>query len=104
MVRYQQTKPIVLSKYRLALEAIAIELTQPVEQTGTHERRSRIRAEIQAALKRIENGCYGTCLRCHRPIALMRLDAVPWAAFCIVCQEKVDALHARVYELGRRSA
>jgi len=44
-------------------------------------------ALIDAALKRIENGAYGTCISCGNPISQARLDAVPHAAQCMDCLE-----------------
>ena len=43
--------------------------------------------QIDAALQRMDAGAYGRCANCGRPIALQRLQAVPWARFCIDCQE-----------------
>ena len=45
---------------------------------------------VEAALARLEAGTFGTCLRCGRPIARARLEALPWAAHCIECQANVD--------------
>ena len=47
--------------------------------------------EINDALHRIEQGTYGTCLECEEPISVKRLDAVPWARFCVACQEAIAA-------------
>ena|SRR5687768_852798 len=47
--------------------------------------------EIDAALARVEDGSYGTCLRCDEPIGEKRLRAIPWASRCIRCQEAHDA-------------
>lgn len=44
---------------------------------------------VEAALGRLDGGTYGACLRCRRPIAPERLDALPWAAYCIECQRIV---------------
>ena len=44
---------------------------------------------VEAALARLADGTYGACLRCRRPIAPERLDALPWAAYCIDCQRIV---------------
>jgi DnaK suppressor protein len=44
----------------------------------------------RAALRRIEEGNFGTCLVCDEDIHPKRLLAVPWALFCIRCQEAVD--------------
>jgi DnaK suppressor protein len=45
---------------------------------------------IRLALERIEEGSYGTCLRCENDISPKRLQAVPWAACCIRCQDIAD--------------
>ncbi len=45
---------------------------------------------VDAALARLDDGTFGTCLRCERPIAAERLEALPWAAHCIECQALVD--------------
>jgi|SRR5579871_4861821 len=44
----------------------------------------------QAALRRIEEGNFGTCQGCDEDIHPKRLFAVPWALLCIRCQEAVD--------------
>jgi RNA polymerase-binding protein DksA len=41
---------------------------------------------IEAALKRIDDGTYGTCVICGKPIAEERLAAIPWATHCIDCK------------------
>lgn len=45
---------------------------------------------IDAALERIENGDYGECEECAEKITETRLKAIPWAAFCIECQERME--------------
>lgn len=45
--------------------------------------------EISDALHRIENDTYGICLECEEPISTKRLDAVPWARYCVTCQEEI---------------
>ena len=42
-------------------------------------------AEIAAALERLDDGTYGTCVRCGKPIAVARLEARPYAPTCISC-------------------
>jgi len=42
--------------------------------------------QIDEALKHIEEGTYGICQQCSKPIALSRLRAVPYTALCISCQ------------------
>ena len=45
--------------------------------------------EISDALRRLENGAYGVCPECESPISTKRLDAVPWARYCVTCQERI---------------
>ena len=42
---------------------------------------------IEAALARIDSEKYGVCLDCGNAIPGVRLDAIPWAARCVACQE-----------------
>jgi len=46
----------------------------------------RARAQqLRTALARIDAGTYGTCVRCHEPIAPARLEAMPEITTCIDC-------------------
>jgi DnaK suppressor protein len=45
--------------------------------------------EIADALERIEQETYGVCLECEEPISAKRLEAVPWARYCVSCQEQI---------------
>jgi DnaK suppressor protein len=51
--------------------------------------------EVEAAIRRIEQGTYGVCHECEEPISTKRLDALPWAKYCVTCQEEVAARAAR---------
>ena len=44
----------------------------------------------RVALRRIQEGTFGACEHCDEDIYPKRLVAVPWAAFCIRCQEAID--------------
>lgn len=54
------------------------------------DRESNLLRNVRSALRRIEDGTFGTCLHCEEEISPKRLAAVPWAAFCIQCQEQAD--------------
>jgi len=47
-------------------------------------------AEVRSALRRVNAGAFGFCVGCEEKINPKRLAAVPWASFCIVCQEALD--------------
>jgi len=47
-------------------------------------------AEIEEALKRIEEGNYGICKMCDEPIQEERLKIKPYAKYCIICREIIE--------------
>ena len=66
-----------------AEQAIEIEDDEALEhQAALIEREI---TSVKRALQRIDDGAYGTCLRCGRDIAKQRLEARPEAALCIDC-------------------
>ena len=56
----------------------------------------------RAALRRILDGSFGTCQQCDDDIHPKRLAAVPWATFCIRCQEAVDNLDLEEVQASSR--
>ncbi|HEX9943380.1 MAG TPA: TraR/DksA family transcriptional regulator [Thermoanaerobaculia bacterium] len=46
--------------------------------------------QIENALRRMDEGGYGKCANCGQQIHILRLEAVPWARFCIDCQELAE--------------
>ncbi|HET9681087.1 MAG TPA: TraR/DksA C4-type zinc finger protein [Candidatus Limnocylindrales bacterium] len=44
--------------------------------------------QVELALAGLEAGTYGHCRSCGNPIALERLQAIPWVAYCIDCARK----------------
>src|ERR1043166_5542928 len=104
-----------LKKYKAILEAkaaelnvglrnrdeIAIEKTpdalDEVQLAGERElairnldRESNMLRNVRGALARMAEGSYGICLHGEEDIKVKRLDAVPWAKYCIRCQEAAD--------------
>jgi RNA polymerase-binding transcription factor len=55
------------------------------------ERESRMVADIDQALRRIEEGTYGVCERCGKPIDERRLEALPTARYDAACQTQIEA-------------
>jgi DnaK suppressor protein len=56
----------------------------------TLDRESQLLRQVLGALQRMEDGTYGTCSHCEEEISPKRLNAVPWAGYCIQCQEIAD--------------
>jgi DnaK suppressor protein len=66
-----------------ATETYDRELDYTLEENAEH-----VLADIDAALKRIEDGTYGTCTNCGKQIPAERLEARPYATLCIDCQRE----------------
>ena len=64
------------------------------------DRDSNMLRQIRRALARIADGSYGVCLHCEEDISPKRVNAVPWAAFCIKCQEQVDRHEIEVEDMA----
>lgn len=105
---------IDLAKARTALQAeharLMAELGEPIENPGQmtygsqaaaasqvfeqqrdlalRERSRGALALVEAALRALDDGTYGTCTSCGKPIAPERLEAIPWAPTCIDCARK----------------
>jgi DnaK suppressor protein len=47
-------------------------------------------SEVRDALRRIDEGTFGKCVDCGRPIEPARLEAIPWTPYCRGHQEKHD--------------
>ena len=60
-----------------ATETYDRELDYTLEENSGH-----VLQEIEAALKRIDDGSYGLCAGCGKPIELERLEYLPWATQC----------------------
>jgi len=56
----------------------------------TLDRHSRLLREVKAAMARIEDGSFGVCESCEEAIKPRRLDAIPWARYCVRCQDDID--------------
>jgi len=61
------------------------------ETAGLLSRFSSTLADVERSLRAIDEDCYGTCMGCDRPIAVKRLQSIPWAAYCVRCQEQLEA-------------
>jgi DnaK suppressor protein len=50
--------------------------------------------QVDGALARLDDGTYGTCQRCGKPINEERLEAFPYVEYCIECQSFLERQHA----------
>lgn len=69
--------------------AAASQVFEQQRDLALRDKNDRHLLDVEAAIQRLDDGTYGACIRCGRPIAAERLDALPWAAHCIDCQRIV---------------
>ena len=70
--------------------AAASQVFEQQRDLALRDRAAQHLALVNAALGRLADGTFGACLRCGQPIAPERLEALPWAAYCITCQAEID--------------
>src|SRR5580704_11860066 len=83
-----------------------IAITKTAEETGEKQideirqvyisRKWETTTLVSEALQRIESNTYGACANCDGPISPKRLAAIPWAKYCIACQEIRDSATSEV--------
>ncbi|MEO5924254.1 MAG: TraR/DksA family transcriptional regulator [Bryobacteraceae bacterium] len=57
---------------------------------GASDRGSKGLREVETALKRVGTDAFGVCANCGEEISAKRIAVVPWALYCITCQEAAD--------------
>jgi DnaK suppressor protein len=94
-----QKRSELLADVRRGPEALATNIQSPdavefaikaAEQdltARTADLRSQMLKEIDRALERVARGEYGVCESCGEEISPARLKAIPWARYCVDCQE-----------------
>ena len=83
-----------------ARESRTAEVEDPIDQVISSENKAagfqestlaaQTRKQVRDALRRIDEGTFGKCIDCGRPIEPARLEAIPWTPYCIADQEKHD--------------
>lgn len=89
-----------LSLHRLGESVLAAGTAEEDEAALLHEeyiseatqRREAARLrEVEEALHRLQRGQFGRCEECGEEIPQKRLQAIPWARYCVSCQEEVSS-------------
>ena len=94
--RQEELSEVLRNREGIAIEKSPDALDE-VQRAGERElairnldRESNLLRNVRAALRRINEGNFGTCLHCEEEISPKRLAAVPWTPYCIGCQEMAD--------------
>ena len=63
--------------------------------TNLVESEQEVLYEIDDALKRMDEGTFGICEQCNKPITMSRLRVVPYASMCILCRRAKEQTNKR---------
>ena len=82
-----ETEEIIGSSDNHLAETASATLDREIDYT-LEDNAEQVLSSIDAALQRIEEGTYGTCETCGKPISEERLEAIPYTTQCIDCRRK----------------
>jgi DnaK suppressor protein len=82
--------PIEASEGPQDFEDVAVDFLETQQEQSILVNQQALLTEVEDALKRIEDGTYGKCVNCGRPIPEKRLEAIPWAARDVKCEEQLE--------------
>jgi len=96
-----EEKKATLERLMMRRDGIAVERTADPSDEAQYtlerelsisalDRDAGVLSAVRSALHRIGQGSYGVCQSCEEEISEKRLAAVPWAPYCIHCQECMD--------------
>jgi DnaK suppressor protein len=71
-------------------EDAAVDSDEIVAEQSLLVNQQALLTEVKQALERIEQGTYGKCVDCGKPIPEKRLEAIPWAARDVECEERLE--------------
>lgn len=75
-----------ISGYTLHMADLATDAYDREFSLGLASNDRNVLLQINDALKRIDEGIFGACEKCKKPIAKIRLKALPFARLCLKCQ------------------
>ena len=84
------TDPIVANEGQNDLEDVAVDFLEMQNEQSILVNEQALLTEVLQALKRIDDGTYGICVTCGNPIPEKRLEAIPWAARDIKCEQALE--------------
>ena len=68
----------------------ATEAFEQAKELTMRQNSERLLSQVERALARFDDGTYGLCVDCGRPIDPARLEALPYAQLCLGCQSKQE--------------
>lgn len=84
------TDPLEASEGPTDFEDQAVDFLEIQKEQSLLVNEQSLMTEVNQALKRIDQGTYGLCVVCGNPIPEKRLEAIPWAARDVKCEQEVE--------------
>ncbi len=84
------TDPIESGLGSQDFEEVAVDFLETQQEQSILVNEQALLTEVERALQRISDGTYGKCVTCGQPITEKRLEAIPWAARDIKCEEQLE--------------
>jgi DnaK suppressor protein len=84
------TDPIEANQGPNDFEDLAVDFLEMQKEQSLLVNEQSLLTEVLQALKRIDDGRYGICIACGSPIPEKRLEAIPWAARDIKCEQALE--------------
>ena len=91
--------PTIASEGPQDFEDIAVDFLETQQEQSILVNEQALLTQVERALERIEKGTYGKCVNCGRPIPEKRLEAIPWAARDVKCEEELERKYSSREEL-----
>ena len=95
----QPVDPVEASDGPQDFEEIAIDFNETQGEQSIQVNEQALLTQVEAALRRIDEGTYGKCVNCGQPIPEKRLEAIPWASYDVKCQEQLEQRNLSQEEL-----
>lgn len=91
--------PIEISEGSQDFEDTAVDFLETQKEQSIQVNEQALLTEVQRALKRIDEGTYGYCTTCGKPIEEKRLEAIPWASRCLKDEAQLEQRNLSQEEL-----
>lgn len=105
--RDELTQTIRATTAKLTLESAEADLIDRIQCMAVRDqvaamvdRYSAMLEDVELALRALSDGSYGICKMCEEPVAAKRLETIPWASYCLPCQERLE--NGRIESRGHR--
>jgi DnaK suppressor protein len=96
--RPQPVDAVEASEGSQDFEDVAVDFLEMQQEQSVLVNQQALLTEVQRAIERIDTGTYGKCVECGQPIPEKRLEALPWAARDVKCEEKLEQKNLSVTE------